>query len=156
MGSVCSAVFHPLRGGVGLWRSYERNLESDSATGCSPLRALACGFYEDCKRDIEFSLTFFYILIFSVEVTSSQIVVFVCGVGMYHGSILNSPFLAGGPSGRSRKTCFYPWKACPSHKVLNPRMPVKGERTGYKLRNGIGGPNRGTSPSIQNAFCCCL
>ena len=58
-----------------------------------------CGFYEDCKRDIEFSLTFFYILIFSVEVTSSQIVVFVCGVGMYHGSILNSPFLAGGPSG---------------------------------------------------------
>ena len=99
---------------------------------------------------------FFYILIFSVEVTSSQIVVFVCGVGMYHGSILNSPFLAGGPSGRSRKTCFYPWKACPSHKVLNPRMPVKGERTGYKLRNGIGGANRGTSPSIQNAFCCCL
>ena len=64
-------------------------------------------------------------------------VVFVCGVSMYHGSILNSTLLTGGPSGRTRKTCFYPWKACPSHKVLNPRVPVKGERTGYKLRNGM-------------------
>ena len=57
-------------------------------------------------------------------------VVFVCGVSMYHGSILNSTLLAGGPSGRTRKTCFYPWKACPSHKVLNPRVPVKGNGRG--------------------------
>ena len=50
---------------------------------------------------------------------------------------LNSLFLPAARRERSRKTCFYPWKASPSHKVLNPRMPGKRERTGDKLPNGM-------------------
>ena len=42
-------------------------------------------------------------------------------------------FLPAARREHSLKTCFYPWKACPSHKVLNPRMPGKGERMGHKL-----------------------
>ena len=54
---------HDLSTGIALagelWRSYERDTWGMPTTGCAPLRALACGFYEDCKRDVELSLTFF-------------------------------------------------------------------------------------------------
>ena len=35
-------------------------LEAHSTAGYAPLRALASGFYEDCKRDVELSLTFLH------------------------------------------------------------------------------------------------
>ena len=49
-------------------------------------------------------------------------------------------------------TCFYPWKGCPSHKVLNPRMPEKRERTGYKLRNGSRSQTARRPRPFENAF----
>ena len=61
--------------------------------------ALGGDFYEDCKRDIEFSLTFFYILIFSIEITSSQMVVFACGGGMFLGKHPELPFPCRRPVG---------------------------------------------------------
>ncbi len=43
-----------------LWRSCERCMSGSLSAGCAPLRALASGFYEDCKRDVELSLTFLH------------------------------------------------------------------------------------------------
>ena len=113
------------------------------------------GFYEDCKRDVEFLLTFFTFRFF----TSARFHPQRAGRhGISIGGCVIRRFRTPStfPAARredSRKTCFYPWKACPSHKVLNPLMPEKRERTRYKLRNGICFPNRWTSPSIRKCFC---
>ena len=43
-----------------LWRAPRAVSCGRPTAGCAPLRALASGFYEDCKRDVELSLTFLH------------------------------------------------------------------------------------------------
>ena len=99
--------------------------------------ALKCGvFMRIASGLLNFLLTFFHFvfLLGCFRMAGDRFHLRLWHDSQWH---LNSLFLPAARRERSRKTCFYPWKASPSHKVLNPRMPGKRERTGDKLPNGM-------------------